>query len=656
MTGATERAEAAYDALIEAMLAIEDDRIKAATAELLVCLQGLGADAQEHAIDMALDLDDGWDRAEEIAQGDPDAAAWLRSTISEVMVELGDAYPHPIFAFAYDAVGLALLEREPERAVQRIDRAVELAESDAERAGYLVSLAFAVHATGDAARALVIAEAAGRPVGQDDATRSAADGLILELLNEAGSPEAWQRALGLLADSERVISADLGQTIVRVLIVEAGRQEDCDEPVSRQISDGLRTTLAHPDWSPDPLTPSDMAVLVAWSEFTRDEVSRLEETLVAAAGPFCDADVEAQAALLWVVVHFDNGDIVRMEAALRAAAPAVAASGAPHLVTVYRVVAEMFAKARGGQSLAEPAEFERLRASQGKEVPLGAQLFLDCLDAMQVVFEGQSAVVPGELRSRLDAWCTSPSSTDPLVDGVLWVTAAASAMADGDLVASAERLRALERARSALSPEAPQQKWFDVLLDAVRPAFDQHRASTASLAEHRTAAEGHRRAGNLLASSVLDGQLALIANGRDPQQALAAAVRALDDRRSHLAALPGSSERVGLREFLQKLTRIAMQSAAVIGDPFLMAELLEYLRAQDMPVVDEDPDPTRLPLAMLLPPAAFGDRPLVPDLAVESDAVGLGVARPVLMPWGTVALAGILPQPTDGSARLTIPR
>lgn len=572
MTDAAEQVEAAYDALTEAIFDVDEERIEAATAHLLTCLQELGAEAHDLAVDVALDLADGWQKADEIAEGDPDAADWLRATIEEVLVALD------------------------------------------------------------------------------------AEDLILELLEDAGSPEAWQRALSILADPERAVHTDLGQTIVRVLIAEAGRQETRDEPISREVADGLRATLAHPDWTPEPLTSSDLAVLVAWSEFTRDEVSRLEETLTAAVGPFCDPDVEAQAALLWVAAHFNNADIVRMEEALRAAGPAVAASGAPQLVTAYRVMAEMFAKARGGQSLAEPAEFGRLRASQGKDVPAGLQLYLECLDVMQAIFEGETTNVPQELRRQLDAWCAAPSPTDPLVDGVLWMTAVVAAVSEGDQVAAAERLRGLEQTRSALPPEAPQQLWFDFLMDVAAPALNPHRASPASMAEQRATAERHRRAGNLLASSVVDGQLALIAHGNDPHQALAAAVRALDDRRTHLAALPGSSERIGLREFLQKLTRIALQSAAAIGNPFLMAELLEFLRAQDMPVVDDDPDPTRLPLAMLLPPAAFGDRPLVPDLAAESDAVGLGVARPVLMPWGTVALSGILPQPADGSARLTIPR
>lgn len=655
MTEASERAVAAYDALIDAIMAADDAPIATATAELLACLQSLGAEAHEHAVDMALDLADGWDKAEEITEGDPDAARWLRATIAAVMVELGDAYPDPVFAPAYDHLGFALIDHDPGLALQRLGRAVDLADSDAERAEYLVDLALAAIADGDSERALAVALAASRPVGQVDLVRDAADGVALELLDEAGSPEACQRALGILRDSERTISADLGQTIVRTLIAEGGRQEERDEPISREVAVGLRSTLAHPDWAPEPCGPSDMAVLVAWIEFTRDDVSRLEETLAAAVGPFCNADLTARAALLWVMVPFVQGDVAGMEAALRAAAPAVIAAGSPRLVTVYRVVAAMFAKARGGQPLAEPSEFEEVGAGEGKEMSPGMRLYLDCLGVFEAMFKGERRGLPTEFQRRLDEWCASPLPTDPLVDGVVWMAGVAAAVFRGDHAAAAERLRGLERTRSALPPEAPQQRWFDFMLDVLEPALDQHRASAASMSERRATAERYRRAGNLLASSVVDSQLAFIADGNDPQEALAAAVRALDDRRTQLAALPGSSERIGLREFLQRLTVIAVRSAAAIGNPFLMAELLEYLRAQDMPVVDEDPDPTRLPLAMLLPPAAFGDPALQPDRAEESDAVGLDVARPVLMPWGTVALAGSILTVTDAPTLLTIP-
>ena len=87
-------------------------------------------------------------------------------------------------------------------------------------------------------------------------------------------------------------------------------------------------------------------------------------------------------------------------------------------------------------------------------------------------------------------------------------------------------------------------------------------------------------------------------------------------------------------------------------DPRVLAELLEYLRAQDMPVVHHDPEPTELPLAALL--ASPEARPVDPSEVV--DAVAVGRPAPVRVPWGSLALEGLVRPPASAPVTLVVPR
>lgn len=573
--------EAAYEGLVDAVLALDDSAIERAADWVLGCLAALGEAGVEAAVDIAVDLLDGWENAAEVAEeAGPEAAEQLRSVIADLVLRLADGFPDPLL-----------------------------------------------------------------------------DGLGIELLNEAGSPAAAPRALAVLAERGLTMDDDLGRAVLRALIVEAGRQEDRGQPITGEIAEGLRAGLGREDWLPEPLTPSDLAVAVAWADFTRDDLRRLETTIAGAVGPFSDADVAAQAALLRAMVPFTHADVIGMERALRRAAPAVKESGDPRIVTAYRLMVQMLQSSRGGAGLADlVGESEGREADQGKTLDDSVRLFSDCLSVMNDLDRAELKAVPEALRARLDAWCAAGvhPGTEPMIEAVLWWLGHAFALLEHDADAAAQRLRRVAEIRDDFGEGAPQAIWFEPLVGALSPALTStDRATTAAQAE--LFGQRHRDDGHEFIAYLADVQVASLQASGDPREALAAAVRALDFRHRHLASLPGSSERIGLREQAQNLVAITLRSAAAIGEPRLMAELLEFLRAQEMPVVDQEPEADDLPFGMLLPPAAFGDRAHAPISTPESEAVILGLARRVRMPWGTIALAAMLPPSDEPCAELVIP-
>lgn len=570
----------AYDEVVETILALDQVALDEATWQLISSLTLLGGDAAETAVDIALDLVDGWEGAEDIVDGtSEDAVVQLRLAIAEVVVRLADAFSHPML-----------------------------------------------------------------------------DGIAIEMLNEAQSPQAAARALSVLEDRGRTMDDELGQSVIRALITEAARQEDLDQTISAEVTDGLRAGLGKDGWLPEPMTPSDLAVVVAWADFTRDDLRRLETTMERAVGPYSDPYVAAQAALLRVMVAFTHADILGMERALRAAAPAVKECGHPRLVTTYRLMVAMVENARGSTGGADLiGESEGQQADQGKLLDDSVRLFADCLAALQAVNSAEVKTIPDRLRARVDTWCETPThpGTDAMIEAILWWIGHAFAQLDHNAPAAAERLERAEQIRNSFGEGAPQAIWFEPLLAALSPSLPD--SSTGVADAQRLIGQRHREAGQDFMAYLADTRLATVQASHDPREALAAAIRALDFRQRHLATLPGSSERIGLREQLQDMTAIALRSAATIGDPRLMAELLEYLRAQEMPVVDQEPDAEKTPFSMLLPPAAFGTQAQLTMTTPESEAVVLELPKRVRMPWGTVALSRFLPAPDGARTNLTVP-
>lgn len=628
-----------HEELCTAIVGVDQATALGLCERLIGLLALLGAEGAEVAVFVALDLIDLWLDADSQEWGESATAA--AELAIDVLVRLGDVYPDPVFAGAYEQSACKVLEIDPALAADRLRRAVTLAETDDERARYLVTLVLAVQGAGDPDDALQIAREAGRLAGDPETLDDAAT-FEIELLCDLDSEQAGAAALAALARHGYAASNGLGAAMMRALIGEAARAEAKEEPVSAPVAEGLRAGLGRPGWVPEPLTASDFATAVAWIDFSRDDLSRLEATMAGAPGPFSDRDIEAQAALLRFMVAMTRMDPAQMERALRAAAPLVAASGAAGIVTTFRACSQLLAQARNGATLANPAsEFEALQSSQGRTVAEEQELFEQCFEAVREVRTGRARSFPLGLRARLDEWCSRPDhgSADPMSVAIIWAMGVASAMFDGHRGLADGRLRHLAEVQRHFEPGSAQARWLDMVLDGLRPALGSAGDPDAGARAAREAGLRHRRSGNELGAFVADCQLAVLQVARAPREALAAVVRALDFRRRHLASLPGSSERLALRDYEQDLTACALRAAGALGEPRLMAELLEFLRAQEMPEVLSRPDAVDLPLSMLLPPPAFDGDSRATLGADLTDAVMLPEARAVRMPWGSIALA-----------------
>lgn len=209
----------------------------------------------------------------------------------------------------------------------------------------------------------------------------------------------------------------------------------------------------------------------------------------------------------------------------------------------------------------------------------------------------------------------------------------------------------------ALPETTPQLPWLRVLFDGLCTAETMLTDVDAALTQLTANHQANRASGRGLAAFMTASQLSLIhlSIGRN-RDALAFGVEALDYLERHRAQLAGSSERHALRTQQERVYAATIRAAAALRDPDLLAELLEFLRAQDLPVVLDSPDPTQVPMAVLLA-GVTGLGPLSErDPYQTADAVQLSRPRPVLMPWGRTALASwgapTRPQPVP----LVVPR
>lgn len=639
-------AGAVYDSLCTAILDQDGSQIQTLGDELVALLTGPGGGGADLALALALDLIDGWHNlAEEPMEGDdPGAVDAARSSIIEVLVKLGDAFPDPLFADAYEQRALTRGDDEPHLAIQDLRRAVELAATDDERAGYLITLVFAISATGDLDAALVAAEEARR-LAVDEETAEMADALQLELLCDLRSPRAGERAVAILSGVMDITTDELGCALMRALIGETARLEEQDLPATREIAAGLRIALDRPAWIPEPLTVSDYACAVAWMDFARDDLSLLESTMAKAPGPFSDPDLEAQAALLRVMVAFTHFDAAGMERELRLAAPLVTRSGKPGIVTAYRLVAEQVSRARSGRSMTDSAaESDALQASYGRRPSAETRLFQDAVDAFSAILNGTERAVSAELRGRFDVWCTQDAhaGVDQFSDAALWALGAAVAMSFAEYEVAGRRMQRARAAKAALGPESVQGQWLDLFLNGLVPSLEGRGDKRTAADATRAIADRYRESGNHLGAFVADAQSALLLLDRDPDAALESAVRALAYRAEQEATLAGSSERSDLRRSERDLVSCALRAADRLQEPRVLAELIEFLRAQEMPIVPDPDDVGGLPLAILLPPAAVGDaQGRSPIGTGAEDAISLPRPRPVRMPWGGDGLPGL---------------
>lgn len=647
---------ACFDEMIDALAALDRGLVHAAVQHLLEAVRYLGEEAEDTAFDIGgsllqewMDADESWaDRPEE-------EIAHLRDLISEALMRIGDSYPHSMFAGAYEQVALARLDEDPAAALTLLRRAETLADDPDERAGYLTWQAVALSGLKDLPSALLAARRARSDATEREA-QDFADAVVLEVLLEQEDGSASEYALEVLDRRGDEAPDLLGEPAMRALLFEARRNEHALAPPSAELAAGLRRALSHPAWMPEPLTRADFAVAVAWVDLLRDDLRQLEATLAEGQGiPFSSVTIEAQAALLDATVAFNRMDTEEMERRLKRAAPLVADCDDLGVKIAFRSLADLISRSRGRPLTRPDDELAGLLGSRGQVDDGTVTLFFEIGESLGGVFRGDQQAVPSGVRTRLDEWLVRHASDgDALMTGGMWAYSAALAIVDRDWALARERLDRVRAIRDAFPHDDPQAGWLGALLQALEPTLLLRTDRPAALEALRMTAALHEREGRYLTAHMSHAMLAMALGSTEPREALTAAVKALDYSARHLASLAGSSERIALRAQQERVYECALRAAAALADERIIAELLEVLRAQDLPVVAMDPGLTDLPLAVFLAQPLAGTARLEPG--ADPDVLRLDDPRPIRMPWSRVALSDLIDPGDATPATYVVPR
>lgn len=480
-----------------------------------------------------------------------------------------------------------------------------------------------------------------------------ADRAYLEDLLITSPTTAAKRALDISASHGATMGDALGRTVVRCLLTEGARLERLSQTPPPALAAALRLALAHTAWLPEGVTRADLAVVVALMDYFRDDVSRLDETLdEAEGGPFGEPSSAGYLAVLRAAAAMGRFDVVEGERLLRQAAGPVIASNDPSLITAYRAVCDMMARTRG-QRIADPiAELSTLKPHADKTDLKDQALLLEAFEQIsrQRIDDG--------LRMRLATWSDGGHvASDVESRAALWAVCACVAVID-DRVADGHVFSARSRAARAQMPSGGvQASVIDQLLATFETTAAWRETGPQQAAESwKTRREQLGDDDRSLLVMVADAQQAFLhlMTGEN-LEALGCGARALSALRRASSHLPGSSERLAMMEKYELLHQTIVKAAARLGDAHLMAEALEFLREQDLPIVRRTPHTTQLPLAHTAPPAV-GEQIFLSPGHPLIDVIESREPAPALMPWGSVALVSLLGERQGNQARVVVPR
>lgn len=624
---------AAVDALVSAILALDEED---AFQRVDALANGL---ADGDASELALYLGE-WYSSEPDTDG-PEVRA-IRKLFLAALVRLGMRLSVPEYAEGLaDAAEAALFEdHDPSRAAEVAARAVALANDSDVRAVAGAFLAIALSSLDDEAGALAAALRANAEAS-DKQARLLARAALLSQFDSDDSTVTSLAVEGLQwchGYPDHLWAVFLAGEAIRLLLADATRHEKTKTPPPDDVAQELTAALAYPQWTPDFLTHADLAALVAWTNVLRDDFERLEEVLtIAEQGPHSSPLTAAYTALLGVLVPYRKSDIEEMERRLHRAAPIVEAADDPGLKESFRAIAmTITAPLRGGDFVGAINRLDHAGIPDATALLLLGRAF----EAVQALAK-QGIPIPSEITDGLNAWCDSGRSASvPATEVALWIMGGVVASMTGDRTALFEREARARSLFAALPTNVPQRQWLQSMLGGLSGGMHLMDDWDAGLEEVAALHGEHVRANRAFQAFIAAAQLSVghLNRGRHAE-ALRFGVGAMAYLVRHRAVLAGSSERHALRKEQELVYATTLEAAAGLRDPIILAELLEYLRAQDMPIILERPDPTQIPLDALLAIGTAGGPFGVQDPAHSLDAVQLAAPRPVRMPWGTTALA-----------------
>lgn len=490
----------------------------------------------------------------------------------------------------------------------------------------------------------------------DPASLAAQDAERLRLKHVLlNSPEqAVRPALAVVERFGETMTDALGEMVVRCLLIEGARLERLAETPPAELPAALRLALEHQAWLPDDLTRADLAVAIATMDCVRDDRTRLEETLdLAEGGPFAVPSSAGYLAVLRAAAALGRFDVVEGERLLRLAAEPVTASADPSLVTLYRSLCDMVARTRR-QRISDPfVEMAPLKPDATHRAEVDDMTLI--LDAGDQIARGG---IDDRLRDRLAAWRATGHATSAVENrALLWGLSALLAVADGQSVAAHDFAAHCREARALMPSGGMRTAYIDQLLTTFGAANAMRDSDPSQAADSLTSGLGESgRDENSVLTRIAESQQAILyLAAKQYREALRCGIRALTALRRATSGLPGSSERAATMDTHEPLLDAILKSAAAIGEDQLMAEVIEFLCAQELPIADRAPDVSRLPLAQAVPPAS-GQRVFLRSAKPLTDVVEAREPAPVLMPWGTVALSSILGDSSGRPARVVVPR
>lgn len=439
---------------------------------------------------------------------------------------------------------------------------------------------------------------------------------------------AWRAGL-LVEETEPEEDPEFWNDVIMAQAVAVDHLHAADGPIE-QIRALIDRILARPHWWPEGTGGTDLSVLAASAAVQDNDIAAALDHLAKARLYWDEADEPVRAD--WHLTRAETGviasDPIAVEQAVRSVEPWIRQAGSDE----QRGRLEVLVRWASGVA--------------GSPEHGTADDVITVLN--DLVLRIRSGVVQD---SELELIDRTVAECEPVTQGHLVVSMyAIKAMLLASLERVPEARQAAEQGRTAYRrlEEAkpggyPLLLWSilemaDVMVElaAGRPA-EAVRMLDASW--RKSGAAGSLTATSVAASAAAYLHLKVL---RQPQEAIEAAVVALTAAQELEFSKADSSDRLSFAGLHEDVRGWAIDAADELGDPRLMAELLEVLRAQAIPYVSANGRASG-PLGSLLGAA------LAAIETTEPTAPGAELPPPplIVMPWGSVALSRWLSYPAD---------
>jgi len=641
------RLVAPFEGVLDAAFRLDEPGVNESVDELL---QLVGS---EDAAELGFALTEEFVSEPDPSDGvDPEYVDAVRRLLLDALLRFGRRHPSEAYLLAFlTAAEDATSDGDSQAAETWASLAAQVATDADARAEAHALLAIARSELERPAEALADARLADAGATELD-TRLLTRWVLLTLLCDENDPEATPLALDAVVwcphDPEQSWVPELRQAVQRAVINEEARRESAGTPPHPDSSGILRLALADPTWIPDGLSVGYMAAIIAWIEYLADDLTRLEETLTFIGDDELDVDTAARVAMLRVLVPVGSADVAGAMRELREAALVVNASSNPQVHTAFVALSEFVRITLQGGDMGPGAATMDADSGPGQAMRLVADIHAVAESTLQ-----QGKPAPPDLVARVDAWLASAHpDVDLATQALVWAFGGMVSASIGQYPLAEARADQARALASSLPGTSAQRVLLIDMIDGLSAVLLLNGDADAGVAALERLHAEQMAAGRPLLAFVTAAQLTLqyLRTGRFAD-ALRRGVTALEILAEYRESLPGSSERGSVRSAQESLYVSVLKAAAAHSDPRVLAELLEYLRAQDMPVVHHDPAPSELPLAALIagPGARLDPREVV-------DAVAVGRPAPVRMPWGSLALEGLVRPPSSAPVSLVVAR